>query len=89
MRTHSIPLRAELLDIANCVLDGADALALCPETAVGMYPVQTVACMANACKEAESCVWTRQLFSDLIERVKLNLLGLRTIYKQYILLDFW
>ncbi|CAG5041507.1 unnamed protein product [Parnassius apollo] len=60
MRYNKIPLRAELLDIANCILDGADALALSAETAVGICPVDTIACMANACKESEACVWTKQ-----------------------------
>lgn len=69
MRYKKIPLRAELLDIANCILDGADALVLSAETAVGEYPVDTVACMASACKEAEACVWTKQIFHDLVDKV--------------------
>lgn len=69
MRFKKIPLRAELLDIANCILDGADALVLTAETAVGLYPVDTIACLANICKEAEACVWTKQLYHDLIEKV--------------------
>ncbi|XP_063619864.1 pyruvate kinase-like [Cydia splendana] len=67
MRYHSQPLRSELLDISNCVLDGADALVLTASTAVGLYPVETVACLAKTCKEAEACVWTRQLFMDMID----------------------
>ncbi|XP_063360774.1 pyruvate kinase-like [Cydia amplana] len=67
MRYHAQPLRSELLDVSNCVLDGADALVLTAETAVGQYPVETVACLANTCKEAEACVWTRQLFMDMID----------------------
>lgn len=64
-----MPLRAELLDIANCILDGVDVLALSAETAVGQYPVEAVECMASACKEAEACVWTKQIFYDLIDKV--------------------
>ncbi|XP_028171716.1 pyruvate kinase-like [Ostrinia furnacalis] len=71
MRYKKIPLRSELLDIANCILDGADALILTAETAVGQYPVDTVACLASACKEAEACVWTKQLYHDLIEKTPL------------------
>ncbi|XP_063377317.1 pyruvate kinase-like [Cydia fagiglandana] len=67
MRYHSQPLRSELLDISNCVLDGADSLMLTASTAVGQYPVETVACLAKACKEAEACVWTRQMFMDMID----------------------
>lgn len=73
MRNKKIPLRAELLDIANCILDGADALVLSAETAVGEYPVETVACLANCCKEAEACVWSKQIFYDLIDKVCLKL----------------
>lgn len=69
MRYHKLPFRAELLDIANCILDGVDGLMLSAETAVGQYPVETVECLANACKEAEACVWTKQIFYDLIDKV--------------------
>ncbi|CAK1599006.1 unnamed protein product [Parnassius mnemosyne] len=68
MRYSKIPLRAELLDIANCILDGADALVLSAETAVGICPVDTIACMANACKESEACVWTKQVFHDFVDK---------------------
>ncbi|CAH0725228.1 unnamed protein product, partial [Brenthis ino] len=71
MRYNEIPLRSELLDIANCVLDGADALVLSAETAVGLHPVETVACMASTCKEAEACMWTKQVFYDFIDKTNL------------------
>lgn len=69
MRNNELPLRSELLDVANCVLDGADALVLSANTAVGLYPVSTVACLAATCKEAESCIWTKQVFYDFIDKV--------------------
>ncbi|XP_034829789.1 pyruvate kinase-like [Maniola hyperantus] len=71
MRYHEMPLRAELLDIANCILDGADVLMLSAETAVGLYPGKTVQCMANTCKEAEACIWTKQVFLDLVDKTLL------------------
>ena len=54
MITSLTPTRAEVNDVANSVMDGADAVMLSGETSVGKYPVEVIRKMANICKQVES-----------------------------------
>jgi pyruvate kinase len=53
-----VPTRAEVLDVANAVIDGTDAVMLSAETAVGRHPVTVIEAMRRICRGAERHVDT-------------------------------
>jgi len=59
MITSLTPTRAEVNDVANSVMDGADAVMLSGETSVGQYPIQVIEKMCSILQSVES--------SDLIQ----------------------
>lgn len=60
MIVSPIPTRAEVLDVANAVMDGTDAVMLSAETASGRWPVKVIEAMVRVCVGAERTMPRRE-----------------------------
>lgn len=59
------PTRAEVADVANAILDGADCLMLSRETARGKHPLKSLQTICNISREAEQALYRDRIFRDL------------------------
>lgn len=64
MILHAMPTRAEVSDVANAVIDHADAVMLSGETANGSHPVEVVEVMSRVVREAEESVFDNTVLTD-------------------------
>ena len=62
MTTNPRPTRAEVSDVGNAILDGADAIMLSGETAGGKYPVEAAATMKRIAERMEESLEYKEIF---------------------------
>ncbi|MEI6490432.1 MAG: pyruvate kinase, partial [bacterium] len=69
MTNNTEPTRAEVTDVAEAILEGADCVMLSEETASGKYPVESVAIMEKIVLEAEKHLGGKDVFDPLVRIV--------------------
>lgn len=60
MVKHPTPTRAEVSDVANAVMDGADAVMLSDETAQGDYPIEALKTLVKVAQRTEDYLYNRK-----------------------------
>ena len=62
MIERPVPTRAEISDIANSIIDGADALMVTGETAIGNHPIKVIKVLIKVMNETESSIDYKNYF---------------------------
>ena len=62
------PTRAEVTDVANAIMDGTDAVMLSQESAVGQFPVESIAMMASIAEHTEQALPYREWNEHRVRR---------------------
>ncbi len=69
MTNNPVATRAEVNDVANSVIDGADAVMLSGETSVGKYPVKTVDAMRKIIRDIEKSEYVfKPVFNQVLDQ---------------------
>ena len=71
MIENPVPTRAEVSDIANSILDGADALMVTGETAMGKYPSGVINVLSDVINETEKTLkyYSRTIGKDTVDSI--------------------
>ncbi len=67
MQTNPRPTRAEVSDVFNAILDGADAIMLSGESASGKYPIESIQVQVRIAKKAEEILDYERFASEFYE----------------------